>query len=532
MNVIIPFWKNVRNNLLKRTAPTVTLISLVGIVLYFPILFHYFQADEWYFFGKILAAGECGVWCLIRPSGFHFIPFSSMLVYAFFTLFHTNALPYAFFSYVLHIVNSVLIYVAIRKIGNKSGALLASIFFLSFAQANQSVTWFAAAFAVLPAAFFLLLSLIFYIYSFGGSRVMHITAYVMLVISLFFKEDAVGLFPIFFFYDLFRNRDRIRLVHGLVVIGVYLIIRFVVAGSLNATPIPIHNPAFAFSYQQVIRNVIVMPLSLLSSLIFREQDILSLGKIIGNTISTLFMIPPEVIRNHDIFNENIAYNYLAPILGFIVCITLKPLMRLSKTSFGTVLLVAMLLTVPYVFLPQGFRLESRHYYMFGIALSGILARIYTVWKKTSRRALGIFICILCILFLRNGIGVRQNLSHSLHLSKVMKSYVNALSQAHPSGAKKYMLVNTGDRPPLFSGVGYVAMVLYSDKRNYNEFFVRDELWNWGSEGYVEHGETAFGYYLTEDSLIRAGAIHSDVQIASIRWNNKTLEAIVEPYKSK
>ena len=525
MNSITLFWKKIKKIHLKHDILIVVFLFIASAILYSTVLFLYFQADEWYFFGKVLAVSECGISCLMKPSGFHFIPFSSVFVYIYYKLFDINPLPYAFFSYILHLINGLLMYIVINKIFGKSPAFFASVFFLVFAQANQSVTWFAAAFAVLPAAFFLLVSIIYYLYSLEGKRMALVGAYTSLIISLFFKEDAIGFFPIFFLYDFFKKRDRVRVAVGAIIMIVYLLIRLLAVQSFHAEQI-VTSP-FVYTFEQLIRNSVVMPLSLLSSLVFREQDILLLGKIVGNFVLMLFSLPLDVIRNRDIFNENIAYNYLAPLLGFIIALVLKRILRLTNKIVFIGLAAVLMLSLPYIFLPQGLRLESRHYYIFSIALSGVIAYVYLIIQTKSKLMRYVMACLFGVLILHNIIGVRQNLSYSLRVSNSLRSYIESLILARAHITKKIILINTGDPPPLYSGVGYAAMILYSSKNNYKDFFLKDELWNWGSEGYFEHGDTGFGFYLSNNSYLSAVGLPADAQAISLNWNSKTHEAKVQ-----
>lgn len=490
-------------------------IALVGFLLYLPSLGNYFQQDEWYVFGKIQSLGSCGIWCLLRPSGFHFIPLSAALVYVFYNLFGYYALPYALYALLTHIVNSLLIYHIGRKFLTNGTALIAALFFLTFAQSNQSVTWFAAAFAVLPASFFMLLSLLSYLESHKKGIWYLVFAYTSLFIALLFKEDAIVMVPVFLLISLLFKKEYMRAGSVILFAGVYLAFRF---GSSYFFSVPgdVASGGGMLGLHTA-QNLLVMPLSLMAGGILRERDVLRIGHALVTFLIQIRVLPTQLFPNQDIFAENVSYTLVAPAIGLLMFAGIAYWLRTNRNLILFIFLLMLSCAVPYVVLPSGLRLESRHFYLAGIGLAYLVG--FIVMKQNEEKISGRIITgIVVLLFVSNLFAVRENLAYSLALSKRMAAYVHLLIQAAPTITSKTVLVQENDPPPLYSGVGYVAMVLYGKKYQYADFLRRDELWNWGSEGYFAHGPLGFGYYLGEASYRASANIPTDVRVIRIHWN--------------
>ncbi len=56
-------------------------LAVISLIFINPLRDIFFQADEWYLFGKVISVDSCGAICLIRPFSFHFVPLSWLIYF-------------------------------------------------------------------------------------------------------------------------------------------------------------------------------------------------------------------------------------------------------------------------------------------------------------------------------------------------------------------------------------------------------------------------------------------------------------------
>ncbi|MFZ5535464.1 MAG: hypothetical protein ACOY3M_04950 [Patescibacteria group bacterium] len=524
------FASRVKANMLKSDILLIGILILISLALFVPLKGLYFQADEWYLFGKVLSVRDCGLVCLIKPFSYHFVPLSWFTYYYVYKQFQLHTLPYFIFTYIFSIANVLLVYFLSRRFFTKVISFYSALFFLTFSQASQTITWYAASLVGLPSTFLLLSGLLIYAnyerkISWGFT-----VAYISLFVGLLFKEDVIVAVIIIALYELIISRNVKKFTTSAIFISLYLILRF---GSIylyfqNVSELHIGG----IDLQNVIKNSIVMPASMLASLLINDHDKVFLGKFIGNTVLSTKIIPYGFILNADIFNEFISFYIVGPVIGIGMGAFLLFQKLIDKNFIRFTLLSVLVTAVPYILLPTSLRLESRHYYISAIFLSLLFgALVRSLLEKYSSKSIIIYV-VFSFIILRNTIFFHKDINHALNIARPMASYVQALQQASKYTSSKTIIVNTGDLPPLYSGVGYVAMVVNSNIYRYDSFFKAEDLWNWGSEGYYEHGKIGFRFYLSEKSYLDAELLTVDAQVVKLNWNNKTLKSTVGKYMEK
>ncbi|MCL4418644.1 MAG: O-antigen ligase family protein [Patescibacteria group bacterium] len=169
-----------------------------------------------------------------RADGFFYRPLAKLYFFVMYAVFWLNQAPYHLFSIFLHFLNVGLVFIlSLRFLKSKLFAFVVSLFFLSVSSHSEAILWISST-GHLFASFFILLSLVFYIFWKEKNKIIFLALSVISVfLSPLFQEAGV-IAPLFIFaYDLFLvkrkkfNKFSSRLVYYLYVIpiAVYFVFR-------------------------------------------------------------------------------------------------------------------------------------------------------------------------------------------------------------------------------------------------------------------------------------------------------------------
>src|SRR3989344_5691210 len=140
----------------------VAIALLIGLVFitYKDIWLIYFQADEWFWFKKIILFNRDGIRGHLRLVSHHFVPLFSLSMSAMHSLFGFDQYYYGLVNFILQIINVVLVFTFVYLYSKKSLlAFLSGAIFATLHTPNQAVIWYGTSLMSLPAATLGLLSL-------------------------------------------------------------------------------------------------------------------------------------------------------------------------------------------------------------------------------------------------------------------------------------------------------------------------------------------------------------------------------------
>lgn len=154
--------------MLKKVIPFVLIFAFV-LILYYPALFTYFSQDDFFHFKVSITNGSIkeflnlfGFYSFKQRGIAFYRPISRELPFnIFYMIFGLNALPFRIFSFIIHFVNIVLVYLLTQKLfKNKNLSVFASLFFGISAANVATLYYLAGGIQALLATSFTLLTLI------------------------------------------------------------------------------------------------------------------------------------------------------------------------------------------------------------------------------------------------------------------------------------------------------------------------------------------------------------------------------------
>lgn len=175
-----------------------------------------------------------------------------------------NATGYHLFSVIFHIINVILLYILILKIGlDKKVAWLSALFFALFPVNCEAVSLIAAR-VELILGFLLLLSTIVFLDGIKKMQFYFLVSIFLFVLAIFTKESAL-IFPLimFIYSAIFLDKDKRRKTRPpLFVFGgvlfIYLILRLLVLGN------PFHRTLSLINEASLLERIYTLPRILLT----------------------------------------------------------------------------------------------------------------------------------------------------------------------------------------------------------------------------------------------------------------------------
>ena len=498
---------------MKRNILVSSLVAL--IILAYRDIFHvYFQQDEWVGFGQIVTTrlvdvfrhytifellwGKDRVWAIpINYFLFRLAPFQSW--------------PFAAFSLLVHSINTVLLFVIIRKLTKSTFVSYASsVFFgLSFVH-QQALTWFGANVTTLPSVTFMLIALLFVLlYIQTGRNLFLFGSQAASILSLFFKESGLLLFiflPVF--YKLFSARkDALAKFWPLLVVNVFMLFMKL---SVFLSPSG-HVGEFVSAQSQtglrLAVNALVYPL-LSFSQVFIHPHIMF-------RISSWFQIIMYGFLRTNPLSQAIAENVVADLMSLIISLALLALFAVCayKKKSRRFIVAGMLLVIvnilPYIVLQRGTSyLDSRYYYGASAGASLILAGIFTfflTFQKEYVFAVMIISVFMAFFAYKNFQFIERELAMQTDIGSDRRNILQRAKRLRAVLPGKPVMYVTGDKNdyygvrglhlPFQNGPGYVFMVWYYNSGNIPKELILDNyLTDMRSSGYREVNHSGFGYF--------------------------------------
>lgn len=177
------------------------IIFIVVFLLFHPVLNTYFSQDDFYHFKVSQTDGT--VYNFLNLFGFHpfnergiafYRPISRELLFNIsYLLFGLNHLPLRIFSYLIHLINIILVYILIQKLFGKMMLSFFVSFFVGITAANVATLYYlAGGIQTLLATTFSLSSLLFFIkYLRSGRSQLEIFSFILFLAGISSHEQAI-----------------------------------------------------------------------------------------------------------------------------------------------------------------------------------------------------------------------------------------------------------------------------------------------------------------------------------------------------
>lgn len=495
----------------------------------------FYQQDEWYGLGDILVNGPGAIF--LNVSLLQIILgqgriLSDALIYFLIGQFPFNITPVALFAIFFHIINTILVFILIKKIIKKAvPSILASLFFSFNGVAVGAVTWAASGTGTLPATTLIILGLFCYLkFIETNQNKWLIWLFSSLYLSLYFKEIGIFLFIflpafhlIFFKYHLNKFFRQFLI----------FIIFFIASSSMTLVQfqsIPVEKDLFLTgatpnSFLTLVSRALIYPLTSFSLVLVPSGAFFDFAKHL--TWIYYPFLPPAI---YDLVAQSVVLDGLAVLLSLTTAFILFMFFKGSLNKKYAIFFVGFILfsVLPYIIIGKtGSYLESRYYYLASLGW----AVLFGLLLKNSKFFLSFFI----VLILIHALIVRGEIQKQTALALERKKILAEILTIKPKLDQKTIFFVRGDRNfyvgegntmPWQQGLGYTLLVWYDGQNKAPEelkaLINKQYLWGIGEQGYQQINGVGFGYFWDE-ALLKKEALENDIDednIVSLYYNSK------------
>jgi len=520
--------------ILKSHIPFCLVIACAILYTYWALPRTYFQQDEWHSFGgcmHLLSLSKAVVFTNLFKGSLlgHFTPLATLFFLFQFVLFGVNFAPYAYLIIFLHAINSLLVYFfVVRLTKERMIGLLTGILFATWYISHQAVTWISA-YSAQGAAFFLLLSLIFFLkyQNEKNRRKYYYLSLGMLLVSLGFKEITAFLFIFLPLWGLIcikkERRWRFSWLKEQIPLIICALFYLGLRASSLLTKVEKHSVVMDKSWNYLpitIYNLVMMPLTTISQIFIPSGIILNLIR----------QLPEAFLKSRFFCNTYTIYTIPTAFVSFLLSLLIIALVvklvlflrRQGERERANIILFALIwigtAVLPFAFLgrPLAF-LEGRYYYLSVIGAALLLSIvIFYIADKVKQRLGGfkvrdavyyglIGLLVIPILFFHSA-KIHRDIEGSIKIGDEQKAILSEIKKAYPVIGKKSVFYTEGLTYPTFHcGFGHVLMVIYAQEGQLNPGFFKDAIFLWDSwgQGYREIEENGFGYFRQYSKLAEA-----------------------------
>ncbi len=544
-------------NRINQALPFLSL-SLMITFVFFGLTGTFYQQDEWYGLGDILALGPQAIFSHTTLIGIILGQgriFGDLIIYFLIGKFPFNILPIALFAITFHTLNTLLTFVLIKKITKKViPAFLGALFFGLNAVSSGAVTWAASGSGTLPATTLIIISILSYLKLLEtGKKKWIFLSFISLYFSLYFKEIGIFLFLLLPLYHLLFHRTKIKEVFwiNLPFVLFFLVNLFFVISEYKS--IPVQKDLFLTGssnnfFLTLIVRAIMYPLTSFSLIFIPSEIMFYLAKRITWVYYPFF---PSSL--YDLVAQSAMIDIIAVIfsLGLIFLLFVlskkfeKPIRNLV-IFFVSFIILGFL---PYIIIGKSNAyLENRYYYLTALGWGSLLGIILAQVTKYLKIKTILIVGIILLLFTHTSF-VKKEIKKQENLADERLSILNQIFKIKPQIDSKNVFYVTGDRNfyvsegnpvPFQQGLGYTLLVWYYTKglapsEAVNLIRVQD-FWGIGEQGYKKVGQAEYGYFweikkLSE--LVKNGKVNpEDVTALYYDSNAKTIKDITSDVKSK
>ena len=523
-------------------------VLLIVILLTFKDLPQtFYQQDEWYGSGLMLAEGESFIFNGVsRPADFLFAKgriLSNAIFYLFLNYFPLQNVQMAFFAIVLHIIATFLVFLLINRfIKNPALALIGAVFFAVNAVSHGAVTWSAIAISAVGSTILVLLGTLFFFKFLSDSRKKWLLLTgVMVYLSLWFKETGLYMFLFLPLAALIFKRYSIvsfLKTYWTFFLPFLLIVSYrVVELNLRHTTSNLYITGLNENFfSTIFLRAILYPLTSFSLMFVPGDQFLSFAREVQDEVYPFL----AQAGNNILIAQTVILDLLSVILTFIILISIYLLSKKEKLENKRFIIFWIIFSfmsfLPYVVLSKDFSyLEGRYYYLSVVGGAFILSWfLKRLWEIFSFRIFYLIIMPLCLIYLMfHASVVRGAIAEQVRLSNLRKDFIMQLKTLIPTLDNKRQVFYTtsnqnfwadGNKLPFQQGSGYTFMVLYNESGKIPKEFLKDGfLFEIGSQGYMEVGEFGFGYFWDKEELKKTVKLYSLPQssIIELQYNSQT-----------
>ena len=502
----------------------VVLIGILFVFVYRDIVTLFYQQDEWFTLGQILADrlsnGKTSLSFVEFIAGRE-RPFSIPIQTFIYSVFTFNTIPFALFSLVFHGINTALVgCISYRLTKKYIFAYLTVVFFLINQQSQQALTWFAANTTTLPSLTLGLLAIWFtYIGKDTRKQKWFLFSQIAVISAYMFKESAISimmLLPLLLVKPIgsFSIKQCIKTYWLLILYIVFLIVSRTTA--IGSSYMPLKEPAYeSLSVVHVVVRSVWYPFVSLSQQ-YIPQGILF-------RISGLFQTIMYPFLNGTVWGIQIAQTVIADmfsIIGSGIVLLLLYIAYQKIVMIRSVIILGLFISVvsflPFSVLPRANAyLDSRYFYMSTVGgallFSSLLGGLWVVSKRTMVVRAGVVI-LTCMYLGINGFYINKNIQLLQSISEERKNILVSMEHLYPTLPKRVLIYSEGStygyyaipelKWPFQQGVGFTLMTWYYKSGTIPASFIHNGfLWDILSEGYTEEHDLGFGYVRHKEALV-------------------------------
>ncbi|MEN9406973.1 MAG: hypothetical protein RLZZ455_189 [Candidatus Parcubacteria bacterium] len=539
------------------------IVLFVVAYTYRRLFFGFFEQDEWSSFAagiiffNLSFTDQLKNLFAVSHVLTHFTPVINSFVLIMQKIFGPNYLVFASYVYFLHLANSILVYILLKRVSKS--VLFASgtaLLFGVHAVSSQAVLWIAGALGFQTALFFYLLSVQFYLFYLQKKSKRNLFLSVFLFLCSILSTEAtlvlIVVYPILYLamrkskFSHFRMKDFKHIVIFPALIATLFITKYVL---LLVNPHK-HAKGFVFGTlsthpEMVFIKIFLYPLQALSQVFDYGGWVFRMSHAVLESIYPQLASLPVSGQLQGSLVPDVLYLLLTTVLLILFVTSAFFAFRSKEKKFGMLILLGLALffisILPYVPLPRaiGF-LENRYYYVPNLFASIVLSAVIFFWtKKIFSRSVSAasiaFVIVISVITLINILYIRNYYLVKEGYAYERKSLLNQLSAIMPSlTGKENVFFFTGKgsdflipdlKVPFQSGLGNILMVLYYDNRSLRPEILDDGyLYSHDSQGYRRLGEYGFGYFYNEADLEKAvlrNEFSPDV-VHAFFWDRETM----------
>lgn len=512
----------------KRKVSFLTSISIIILLIfilgvYLPLTRTFYQQDEWLGYGNYLANGikfifsnTSGVLPLVLAQG---RVLSNVFFYIFVKYFPLNIAPFVFFAVIFHSLNTILVFLLSKKLFKKSlPAFLGSLFFAVSSVSQGSITWPATSINTLPSTSLVLVAIYFFFKYLDNFKQKWLgLSFLLIYVSLFFKETGIFLFLLLPLFPLFYKKQKFvqfLKTYWYFFAATFAIVAYRILGfkSVSGQDALFLTGSSKYFFDSITVRAILYPLTSFSLSVVPPDAFLNFARYITNVY---YPFIPE--GQFILVAQTVVLDLLATILSMIIAFVSLALLKITDSKirktiiFWFIFLLASFL--PYVIISKSYSyLESRYYYLASVAWGVIFAWILSlVIEKIKFKFIKAAFLAIFILFLYVHANVTaRDVGKLVIESQTRISILNQILAIKPrldddknifyvTGDTDYYL--PGNKIPFQQGFGYTLMSLYYNSGKIpKELLSGGYLFEIGSEGYKEVGGFGFGYFSDEKAV--------------------------------
>ena len=495
---------------------------LLGLILitYQDLPKTFFQQDEWASVGLAFSEGSFAVvnhFSLAELAAGKVRVLGTMLNNILLLRFPFTMTPYITLALGVHWLNSVLVYIFSYQFTKRRFIAIIAAFYFSVASISSgAVTWFSAHATAIPNAFFVLISLIWYMkYLQNADTRFRNASFVSAILGFLFKESSIFLFLLLPLLSVLFGKTRRKLKevvvdHWLVLLYFVFVVVVRTVGLLGdegqqGVFVTLQSNTFV----RLVTHAFFYPLLSFSQMYIPPE-------IMGKATS-LFQAQGGLARVA--ISDRLAFYASIALVVFSFWVAYRN--KLSSRAIHFFIIYCMLSFLPFAVLDRPFSsyLESRYYYLGVIGASILLGIFFDfILSMFRKKRIQLFVIVLAIFLLtagiyKNSMFVRREITRQVIAADERKQFLGTLKEIYPDLPNNPIIYITGDSPgfygladlsvPFQQGMGYTLMVWYFDTGKVPKSLLSDMfLWNINDQGYRESEGRGFGYFWDLKRLTR------------------------------